>query len=166
MREALRDLVAHEAWADALHWRALEACANALADAAIQQRLRHLHLVQRSFLATSRGDKARVRELFAEIEDQLPLPALKREVLRYQREVRDFVEAAGDSALEQRVTIPWFNDPPLALSVGQAMLQSVMHSHYHRAQNATRLRELGGEPPLSDLIVWYWKGRPAADWSA
>ena len=37
-----------------------------------------------------------------------------------------------------------------------------MHSHYHRGQNATRLRELGGEPPMTDLIVWYWKGRPVA----
>jgi hypothetical protein len=25
-----------------------------------------------------------------------------------------------------------------------------------------RLRERGGEPPTSDLIVWYWKGRPSA----
>jgi uncharacterized damage-inducible protein DinB len=39
-----------------------------------------------------------------------------------------------------------------------------MHSHYHRGQNATRLRELGGEPPPTDLIVWYWKGRPAPEW--
>jgi uncharacterized damage-inducible protein DinB len=40
-----------------------------------------------------------------------------------------------------------------------------MHSHYHRGQNATRLRELGGEPPMTDLIVWYWKGRPRPDWA-
>ena len=39
-----------------------------------------------------------------------------------------------------------------------------MHSQHHRAQNATRLRELGGKPPTTDLIVWYWKGRPAPHW--
>src|SRR5574339_581065 len=33
-----------------------------------------------------------------------------------------------------------------------------------RAQNATRLRELGGAPPLTDLIVWWWKGRPEPAW--
>ncbi len=33
-----------------------------------------------------------------------------------------------------------------------------------RGQNATRLRELGGEPPLTDYIAWLWKGRPAPDW--
>jgi uncharacterized damage-inducible protein DinB len=41
-----------------------------------------------------------------------------------------------------------------------------MHSHYHRGQNATRLRELGGDPPGTDLITWIWKGRPAASWQA
>ena len=40
-----------------------------------------------------------------------------------------------------------------------------MHSHYHRGQNATRLRELGAEPPGTDLIVWYWKSRPAPAWA-
>jgi hypothetical protein len=27
-----------------------------------------------------------------------------------------------------------------------------------------RLRELGGEPPLTDLIVCHWKGRPDPVW--
>jgi uncharacterized damage-inducible protein DinB len=39
-----------------------------------------------------------------------------------------------------------------------------MHSHHHRGQNATRLRELGGVPPSTDLIVWYWKGKPTPSW--
>jgi uncharacterized damage-inducible protein DinB len=41
-----------------------------------------------------------------------------------------------------------------------------MHSHYHRGQNATRLRELGGTPPNTDLIVWYWKGQPESEWGS
>jgi hypothetical protein len=27
------------------------------------------------------------------------------------------------------------------------------------------LRELGAEPPMTDLIFWYWKGRPGPDWT-
>ena len=46
----------------------------------------------------------------------------------------------------------------------EALTQAAMHSHYHRAQNATRLRELRGAPPLTDLIVWWWKGRPEPVW--
>jgi hypothetical protein len=37
-------------------------------------------------------------------------------------------------------------------------------SLYHRGQNATRLRELGGDHPTTALIVWHWKGRPAPAW--
>ena len=29
----------------------------------------------------------------------------------------------------------------------------------------TRLHELGGVPPLSDDIVWRWKGRAAPQWT-
>ena len=43
-------------------------------------------------------------------------------------------------------------------------MQAAMHSHYHRGQNATRLRELGGVPPMTDFIVWLHKGQPAANW--
>jgi hypothetical protein len=35
----------------------------------------------------------------------------------------------------------------------KALLQGAMHSHYHRGQDATRLRELGGEPPMTDMMV-------------
>jgi len=62
--------------------------------------------------------------------------------------------------------VPWFKDPPLSLTVAEALTQGAMHSQYHRGQNATRLRDLGGEPPTTDYIVWLWKGRPQADWAA
>lgn len=71
-----------------------------------------------------------------------------------------------ESELERRVGIPWLTDPPLQLSVREGLTQVAMHSHYHRGQNATRFRELGGEPPGTDLITWIWKGRPAASWEA
>jgi len=44
------------------------------------------------------------------------------------------------------------------------MQQVVLHSEHHRAQNATRLRELGGAPPPTDYIVWILDGRPAPVW--
>jgi uncharacterized damage-inducible protein DinB len=90
------------------------------------------------------------------------------DLLRYSRayhgEVRAFLAGVGDARLEEPVTIQWFKDPPLTLTVTEALTQGAMHSHYHRGQNAVILRELGGEPPTTDLIVWHWKGRPAPDW--
>ena len=70
-----------------------------------------------------------------------------------------------DERLGESIRIPWFKDPPLTISVTEALTQCAMHSHHHRGQNATRLRELGGVPPSTDLIVWYWKGRPQASWA-
>ena len=32
---------------------------------------------------------------------------------------------------------------------------------YHRGQIATRIREIGGEPPLVDFLYWVWGGKPA-----
>ena len=50
--EWLRDLYAHQAWADAEHWNAIGAHPAAREDAAIHQRLHHLHFVQHAFLWT------------------------------------------------------------------------------------------------------------------
>jgi uncharacterized damage-inducible protein DinB len=79
-------------------------------------------------------------------------------------QIRRSIEALTDLRLGESITMPWFGEPPLLITVGEALTQMAMHSHHHRAQNATRLRELGGAPPPTDLIVWYWKGRPAATW--
>src|SRR5438270_11083425 len=50
MNPLLRDLCQHQAWADALHWRAIEAHPSAGADQAIRNRLHHIHMVQRAFV--------------------------------------------------------------------------------------------------------------------
>ena len=46
---------------------------------------------------------------------------------------------------------------------GSASRAAVMHSYGHRAQCATRLRQLGGIPPQMDFVMWL-KDRPAPDW--
>ena len=73
------------------------------------------------------------------------------------------LRTTSPEALEEIVEIPWFQ-PTLKISCRQALMQAAMHSHYHRGQNATRLRELGGVPPTTDFILWLNKGQPPADW--
>ena len=46
----LNEPYAHQAWADAEHWQAIEAHPAAIADRAIRERLLHIHLVQHGFL--------------------------------------------------------------------------------------------------------------------
>jgi uncharacterized damage-inducible protein DinB len=160
MNEILFDLYGHQAWADAEHWRALEAQPGALEDSEIRDRLYHYHLTQRAFLFVVRGDTL----TFPELKDFQDMTTLKRYAQTSHEEAHDFLTKASATDLEGQVVIPWFKDPPISITVAQALTQAAMHSQYHRGQNATRLRELGGTPPPTDLIVWYWKGRPEANW--
>ena len=54
-------------------------------------------------------------------------------------------------------------DPGGGCSIAHAYVQVCMHSQGHRSQCATRLRSLGGKPPVTDFIVWL-KDRPAPNW--
>ena len=160
----LRDLYGHQAWADAEHWRAIGAHHPARDDGAIRRRLHHIHMVQRAFFWIV-GDR-KVAFAVTTLDDFKSFEDLHAYARTYHDEVRRFWEGVSDARLVEGVTIPWApTNTPLTLTVAEALTQCAMHSHYHRGQNATRLRELGGEPPPTDLIVWYWKGRPAPDWS-
>lgn len=159
-RELLQDLYDHQAWADAEHWRALEAHHAALHDLIIRTRLHHIHLSQRAFLSILRGEMVAMTT-----PAEFPTDAALKEYGRgYHQEVAAYLKDVPLEGLSATLTIPWFKDPPIRITGGEALLQAAMHSHYHRGQNAAKLRERGGDPPLTDLIVWWWKGRPAANW--
>jgi len=120
-------------------------------------------MVQRAFLWAV-GDRAAVLTVTTP-EEFLSLAALKQYARGTHEAFDRFLADVTEARLEERIAMPWFKDPPLSITVTEALTQCAMHSHYHRGQNATRLRELGGEPPLTDLIAWYWKGRPAPVWT-
>jgi len=46
----------------------------------------------------------------------------------------------------------------------ESVVQVAMHTTYHRGQVATQIRALGGEPPLTDFVVWIWLGKPEPEW--
>jgi uncharacterized damage-inducible protein DinB len=164
MKHVLSDLYGHQAWANAEHWRAIQAHAPAAADRAIHDRLHHIMQVQQAFLWIVQGSSA--APTWTKPTDYADVASMAPVARRADSDALALVGSISEERLETIVPVPWFKDPPLSLQVSQALLQAAMHSHYHRGQNATRLRELGGEPPLTDLIVWYWKGRPAAEWGS
>jgi len=161
MDSYLEELYAHQEWADAEHWRAFEAHAPALADKAIRERLLHIHQVQYAYVWIA-GTRAAQFE-FKKIEDFPTMADLKQYARRGHAQMIAMVKAAHEAKLEETLEIPWFK-PPLKVSVRHALLQAAMHSHYHRGQNATRLRELGVAPPTTDFILWVRDGKPAAKW--
>ncbi len=160
MNPILRDMFAHQFWADATLWDAISAHQPARADKVIHDRLHHIHQVQRAFMWGVRRDGTQFN--LTKPEDFATFDDLRAYAAAGHAEIRELLESISESRLAEPITIPWFRDPPLTILVTEALTQSVMHSHHHRGQNATRLRELGGVPPSTDLIVWYWKGRPAS----
>ena len=165
MDSLLLDLCKHQAWADAEHWRAIDAHPAAREDPAIRTRLHHLHLVQRSF-TWAVGDRSSGFTLMkSRPQDFASLDELKTFAREAHSDLDRFIANTPPDRWARNVTIPWFQNPPLSVSVSEALTQCAMHSQWHRGQNASRLRELGVTPPGVDLISWYWKGRPLPRWS-
>jgi uncharacterized damage-inducible protein DinB len=157
----LDELYAHQEWADAEHWRAFEAHPAALADQAIRERLLHIHQVQYAFLWVTGPRTSGF--VFKKVEDFPSMADLKKYGREGNAELQNAVKSSTSDRLEEVIEIPWFK-PPAKIRVRHALTQAAMHSHYHRGQNATRLRELGGSPPGTDFILWLHQGQPAARW--
>jgi uncharacterized damage-inducible protein DinB len=162
MTTCLHELYAHQEWADAEHWHAFEAYPAALADRAIRERLHHIHLVQSGFLWVVTDPTAKF--VVTKAEDYPNMDDLKAFARKCQSEMAAMLDGLDEARLEELIEVPWFR-PPLKISVRHALTQAAMHSHYHRGQNATRLRELGGVPPGTDFIEWLRQEEPAARWS-
>jgi uncharacterized damage-inducible protein DinB len=162
MTTYLHELYEHQEWADAEHWRAFEAYPAALADRAIRERLHHIHLVQSAFLWVVRDATAQF--IITKVEDYANIAELKAFARKSQSEMTAMLGGMDEARLAETIEVPWFQ-PPLKISVRHALMQAAMHSHYHRGQNATRLRELGGVPPGTDFIEWLRQGQPTARWS-
>jgi uncharacterized damage-inducible protein DinB len=158
----LAELYGHQEWADAEHWRAFEAHPPALADKAIRERLCHIHLVQHGFLWVTSPERPEFG--FKKLEDFPSMADLKKYAQEGLTGLNRLLSKTDSTRMETVIEVPWFK-PPAKLSVRQALMQAAMHSHYHRGQNATRLRELGGVPPMIDFIVWLRNGQPSPQWS-
>src|SRR5256885_16597849 len=79
------------------------------------------------------------------------LPDLRPSRGEYQDETPLFLTSLPGSRFDEPIQVPWFEDPPLTITVAEALTQAAMHSQWHRGQNAVRLRELGVEPPPVEI---------------
>lgn len=163
----LTDLYQHMEWADASVWERVIASEEGRADAKLREYLYHLHVVQRAFLRTWRGEP---REAAYPAFDDTP--SLMPWARDYYGEALAHLGSLNDQKVSEPMPVQWavmveqrLGRVPETTTVGETMLQVTLHSMYHRGQINARLRQLGGEPPLVDYIAWVWFGRPAADWS-
>lgn len=165
---ALRELIHHMQWADALVWSSVLSSPEAASDLALRGKLFHTHMVQRAFLYVWRAGTLGPPP--SEPPDLLMTLESARD---YYSDLTPFLDALGEDELERPVALPWagrfaqrLGREPATPSLAETLLQVVMHSTYHRGQVNARLREVGVEPPLTDYIAWVWFGRPEPRWPA
>ena len=164
----LRDLYRHMEWADASVWRAVFGLEGALSDKKLRDYFYHLHLVQRAFIRAWRNEPANAA--FPTFEDMTQVRNWGRS---YYDEIFSYLERLSDEEISQPMRLPWaelvtkqLGRAPAPITIGETMLQVPLHSLYHRGQINARLREVGGEPPTVDYIVWIWREKPAANWDS
>ena len=157
-------------WADAKTWRAARSIDAANRDERLRWLFHHVHLVQLIYLQAWRGDRFELTEL----KSYDDLIAIERWARPYYERLTAFAASLNDARLQAPAEFPpeWLamideyfpSRPPVTLA--DTAWQVFSHTTYHRGQIATRIRELGGEPPGIDYISWAWMGRPAPEWNA
>ncbi len=83
----------------------------------------------------------------------------------------EYLNSLNENELKNIIEIPWakrlekiIGQKPEQATLAETMLQVTTHTAYHRGQVNSRLREIGGEPPMVDFIAWVWLGKPKAVW--
>ena len=161
-----QSLLLHMEWADALVWRSVLSAPGR--DDSMLERLHHFHSTQWAYLQVLQGRPLEIPELASFPDARL----LGRWARRFHSELRSYRDSLDEARLGRPVEFPWaaqlakrFGDPGPA-TVAESLLQLVLHTAYHRGQVATRIRERGGAPPLTDFIAWIWMRRPDPDWGS
>jgi uncharacterized damage-inducible protein DinB len=161
-----QEMFDYTAWADATVWTAILQEAVAMGDERLRDYLFHIHTVQGVFLDVWRGAPLQPPQ-----KEGTTLTSLLALAQSTHAEITSFFAGLDEASLNQRVELPWsgrFTEltgkEPAPITMGETLLQVVNHSTYHRGQVNSRLRELGGTPPMTDFIAWVGLGKPGPDW--
>ncbi len=152
--DILKDLARHQQWADAEHWKTIRANGALLEDAELRTRLNHMLNAQKMLMTLASGgqpDPAAMKEV-TESMDQLEAAIVKTNAA--------FVEALDSADLDRKLALPRGPKGPFEAPAGVILLQALTHSQHHRGQNASRMRELGVKPPMTDYVFWFALGMP------
>ncbi len=164
----LKDLTNHMLWADFIMWQEVIKLSRQKNVQEILDLMFHIHANQHANF---------------NIWQNMPLPEfdkLKFETLselyqwgmNFHKKNSKFINSLSEQKLNETVTLPWiksfeedFGKLPGKTSLTDTIFQVIMHATYHRGQVNTKIRQRGGEPPLTDFIYWVWLGKPMPDLS-
>jgi uncharacterized damage-inducible protein DinB len=164
----LGQLYRHMEWADASVWRAVLTAPGAAGDTDLRDRLLHLHGTQHAFLSTWRA-----RAFDREAGKAKDLPALAEWAREFNQDAAAYVASLHETDLDREHVLPWAaryaaraGREVAPSTLRETLFQAAAHSHYHRGQVNTRLKQVGGTPAFVDFIAWVWMGKPPAEWPA
>lgn len=154
---AVRDLYAHNAWANA---RTLAACQNLDAQqlderapgtyGTIEDTIRHMVGVEDAYIHMLRdqplSDMGATDAYYAQ-----DLAWFTQRSARLAREYADLVSSIGADALVSPLRVPWFD---FALTKHDGLIQVLTHSGQHRAQILSVLGERGIDVPNLDYVAF------------
>ena len=151
--QILLDMARHQAWADAAHCKMLRENTTLAEDAEIRTRLNHMLMALKMFTTLALG-KAPDASGMKEIDS---IDELEASMGKAHGDLAATLESAD---LDKMIALPRGPNGPYEAPAGVLLLQALMHSQHHRAQNASRMRQLGATPPMTDFLIWYASGRP------
>ena len=126
----------------------------------IRGTLLHLYSAARNWLGSWKGQEPAG---VVTAEEVPTLSALVEHWSRLTEERDEFIRSLGQELLMQPLS---YRDPkgrPYSEFLYRQMQHVVNHSSYHRGQVVTMLRQLGIQPPATDLIRYYrQRAEPAA----
>lgn len=162
MLAVILDLYRHMEWADAEHWRALLSHGSAREDEDLKARMLHLHGAQEVWLGRWQGLAKPLR--WPTVEDYPRIEDLRHYAAACHAALRAYLPLLREADLARDLTFTTMAGEAVTQNLGDTLLQLPMHSQYHRGQNATRMRALGGAMPATDWALWTRRGRPAPQW--
>jgi uncharacterized damage-inducible protein DinB len=146
------EMARHQAWADAAHWKTLRENPALLEDAEIRKRLNHMVMAPNMLIALARGQAPQTGGKEIDSIDELEASMRKSN--------EDLAAALASVDLDKMIALPRGPRGPFEAPAGVLLLQALTHSQHHRGQNASRMRQLGTTPPMTDFVIWYALGRP------
>jgi uncharacterized damage-inducible protein DinB len=151
--DLLLELARYQAWADREHWKALHQNSALVEDSEMRKRLNHMVQATRRLTGLAQGAAMNLTPI-PDIETPVELEAAMNNAHLA------IVDAIQTVDLETTLALPRGPKGPFDAPAGVLLLQAIMHSQHHRGQNASRMRQLGAAPPMTDFVIWYALGRP------
>ena len=124
-------------WADATVWTAVLGASQAREDERIKSTFHHVHLVQQIFVQAWLGGPIAVPQ----VSDFMTIEHLAQWGREGHRQIAAFLRQTPEPILDRSFREPWTNQfearlaqPAAAHTLGESIVQVVMHSAHHRGQ--------------------------------